>query len=38
MNIIECIIGKAADVAGTAAFAEIFIKVSSLYKYIGLFI
>lgn len=38
MTIIECIIGKAADLAGTAAFAEVFIKVSSLYKYIGLFI
>lgn len=38
MNIIECIIGKAADVAGTAAFAEVLIKISSLYKYIGLFI
>ena len=38
MNIIECIIEKAIDLAGSDAFATVLIKISSLYKYIGLFV
>ena len=38
MNIIECIIEKAIDTAGSEAFAAVLIKVSSLYKYVGFFV
>lgn len=38
MNIIECMIEKAIDLAGSEAFATVLIKISSLYKYIGLFV
>ena len=37
MNIIECMIEKAIDLAGSEAFA-VLIKLSSLYKYVGLFV
>lgn len=32
MNIIECMIEKATDLAGSEAFATVLIKISSLYK------
>ena len=38
MNIIECMIEKAIDLAGSEAFATILIKISSLYKYASLFV
>lgn len=38
MNIIEYIIEKAVDLAGSEVFATVLIKISSLYKYIGLFV
>lgn len=38
MNLIECIIEKAIDLAGSDAFATALIKLSSLYKYVGLFV
>ena len=38
MNIIECMIEKAIDLAGSEAFVTVLIRVSSLYKYIGLFV
>lgn len=38
MNIIECMIGKAVDLAGSGAFASVLIKISSLYKYVALFV
>lgn len=38
MEMIECIIEKAVDLAGSEAFVAVLIKVSSLYKYIGLFV
>ena len=38
MNIIECVIEKAIDLAGSEAFAAVLIKISSLYKYVGLFV
>lgn len=38
MNIIECMIEKAIDLSGSDAFATVLIKISSLYKYVGLFV
>jgi len=38
MNIIECMIEKAIDLAGSEAFVTVLIKVSSLYKYAGFFV
>ena len=38
MNIVECVIAKAVDLAGSNAFATILIKISSLYKYVGLLV
>lgn len=38
MKIIECVIEKAVDLAGSDAFAAVLIKVSSLYKYVGFFV
>lgn len=38
MNIIECSIEKVIDLAGSDAFAAVMIKISSLYKYVGLFV
>ena len=38
MNIIECVIEKAIYLAGSEAFAAVLIKISSLYKYVGLFV
>ena len=38
MNIFECVIEKAMDLAGSEAFAAVLIKISSLYKYVGLFV
>lgn len=38
MNIIECVIERAIDLAGSDAFATVMIKVSSLYKYASLFV
>ena len=38
MRIIECIIEKAVDIAGSEAFIAVLIKVSSLYKYASLFV
>ncbi len=38
MNIIECVVEKAIDLAGSDAFSAVLIKISSLYKYVGLFV
>ena len=38
MNIIECMVEKAIDLAGSDAFAAVLIKISSLYKYVGRFV
>lgn len=38
MNFIECMIEKALDMAGSDAFAAVLIKISSLYKYVSLFV
>ena len=38
MRLLECIIEKAIDTAGSEAFAAVLIKVSSLYKYVGFFV
>jgi len=38
MKIIECMIEKAIDLAGSGAFAAVLIKISSLYKYVSLFV
>jgi hypothetical protein len=38
MRIIECIIEKAVDLAGSEAFTALLIRVSSLYKYASFFV
>lgn len=38
MNIIECMIERAIDLAGSDAFTTALIKVSTLYKYVGFFV
>ena len=38
MRILECIIEKAIDLAGSEAFTAVLIRVSSLYKYVGYFV
>jgi hypothetical protein len=38
INIIECMIEKATGLAGSDAFAAVLIKISTLYKYVGLFV
>ena len=38
MKFIECMIEKVIDLAGSDALATVLIKISSLYKYVGLFV
>ena len=38
MNIMQYALEKAIDLAGSDAFAAVLIKISSLYKYVGLFV
>jgi len=38
MRIIECIIEKAVDLAGSEAFTALLIRVSYLYKYASFFV
>ena len=38
MTIIECMIEKAVDLAGSEAFVSVLVRISSLYKYTSLFV